>query len=90
MIDVYERRTPDYDKNQEKMMRDYPCVICGREVKSGPRTRLVRLHYGGQMVVLPDEFEQAERDCPGGDLGAYPIGPDCLKKHPDMKPYVVA
>jgi hypothetical protein len=25
---------------------------------------------------------------PGADLGCYPIGADCLRRHPELRPYV--
>lgn len=79
-----------YMDNAGKPMQHYPCVICGREVKPGPKTAYVHLHYGGGVAILPEEEEQANRECPGGNLGAYPVGADCLRKHPELKPYVDA
>ena len=62
----------------------YPCIVCGRPVKSA-NPKMLRIVEGGFHTVLP-EF-QAEYDRDPGDMGLYPIGPDCLRRNPHLKPY---
>jgi len=73
---------PDYSKNSAKPSEHYPCVVCGKPA-SNPRY-MVHLHNGGSTIVTEDEAEQLD---PAGDMSLYPLGSDCLKKHPELKPY---
>jgi hypothetical protein len=69
-----------------------PCLICGRGIKRGTKALWVHLHDGGSSIVT--EAEAAERNAKGeagGDMGAYPIGPDCYRRNRDaLAPYVAA
>lgn len=56
--------------------------MCGRAVTKPQWT--VHLHNGGESLVT--EEEAAKLDA-AGDMGCYPIGADCLRKHPEVKPY---
>lgn len=60
----------------------YPCFICG--VPCNPKTaRLIHLCGGGSLV------RDHKDDCKGdGCLAGYPVGPNCLRRHPEIKPYV--
>ena len=76
----------NYSENAEKCHGDtYPCAVCGKPCPN-PKWML-HLHYGGGVAILDEEFEQAEIECYGGDLGGYPIGVICLRQHPELKPY---
>lgn len=79
--------TEDYDKNANRARgEDYPCVVCGRAVKYGSRTGVgVHLGNGGSHLLLPSEVDPAASDY----LGVYPLGGDCLRKHPELRPYVI-
>jgi hypothetical protein len=81
-------QTEDYGKNAAKARgEDYPCVVCGRAVKYGSSTgHVVHLGNGGGYLLLPTEVDPAASDY----LGLYPLGGNCLKKHPELRPYVVA
>lgn len=60
----------------------YPCFICG--VPCNPATaKLIHLCGGGSLV-------RDHADPCGGDgcLAGYPVGPTCLRRHPEIKPYV--
>lgn len=82
MIDLYPLRSKDYARNAERC-KGIPCVICGRHA---PRTPYyVHLHRGGATVVTEAEAATLGE---AGDMGAYPIGVDCLAKHPEIGPYV--
>lgn len=61
-----------------------PCVVCGREVKTA--RYFVHEHNGGGLAVTEEEAEQMDEYA--DDMGLQPIGPDCLRKHPELKPYV--
>jgi hypothetical protein len=80
--------TATYSKNIGKTKGDRtPCVICGKGIKQ-PRY-YVHVHHGGTHVVTEAEAAQlndAGRD--GFDLDFLPIGPDCLRAHPEYRPYV--
>jgi hypothetical protein len=60
-----------------------PCCVCGRAIKDGT-AKMVHIVEGGSSLALPEE--EATID-PSADLGCYPIGPECLKKHPEYRPY---
>jgi len=67
----------------------YPCLVCGRGATRN--AVYVRLHGGGNNIVT--EAEANQRNAEGGepgDMGAYPVGRDCLRKHPELLPYVMA
>lgn len=63
-----------------------PCIVCGRQCPN-PRY-MVHVHGGLQTIVTEEEAEQLNNsDESGGDMGMWPIGTDCLKKHPELRPY---
>jgi hypothetical protein len=35
-------------------------------------------------------LDHADTQDPGGDMGGCPIGSDCLRKHPEFKPYTLS
>jgi hypothetical protein len=46
-------------------------------------------HNGGSDAVTEEEGTKLNAEGrEGADLGNQPIGTDCLKKHPELKPYV--
>lgn len=82
-------RSPDYDKNQERFPckgSTYPCIICGKPCPN-PKY-MVWEHCGGGVLVTEEEGNRLNEEGRGGeDLGGQPIGVDCLRKNPDLKPY---
>jgi hypothetical protein len=73
-----------------------PCLVCGAPVKKGSGV-MVHLHMGGGTIVTQEEAAAWEARCAAdpewtsdsGDLGGYPIGPACYRKHKKvLKPYV--
>ena len=79
------QRTPDYHKNMSKAGDLPTCIICGRGIKAvAPAS--VHVHGGGSLVVTEEE---AATMSAAADVGIYPIGPECLKNHPEMKAYVL-
>ena len=84
-------RTISVPKNPapEKMKRArdadaYPCMICGIPVTK-PKFEC-HLIDGGGIALHPDEHEYQTN---GGDVGFYPVGTDCLRRFPEMKPFVI-
>ena len=77
----------DYSRNQEKCKEDeYPCIVCGLPCPNP--MWMVRIWYGSE-AVMEEEAAVLEISAPGGDLGMQPLGTQCLKKHPELKPYAV-
>lgn len=78
-----------YHDNSIKCRGDeQPCAICGRPCKN-PKYYLW-IHHGGSHAVTKDEGERLNStgSC-GADLGCHPIGADCLKRNPQLKPFVM-
>jgi hypothetical protein len=63
-----------------------PCVVCGRGIATSRQRFMVHVVDGGLSLALPEDETTDPRD----DLGLYPIGPDCRRKHPELKPYIVS
>lgn len=90
MLDLTEvRKMAGIDENREPIRKlrgeQYPCAIC-REPVPNPK-KFVHLHYGGGTIILESEAAKADAECPGGDLGAYPVGPKCARI-PELKEYL--
>jgi len=62
---------------------EVPCIICGRPVRNWKLS--IHVHNGGADAVT--EAEAATLD-EAADLGCWPIGANCLRQHPELKPYV--
>jgi len=60
------------------------CYLCGKELKNPKHT--IHVHGGGSYAVTEEEAKTLEPHT--GDLGAFYIGSECMKKHPEIKPYV--
>lgn len=82
-------RSKDYRKNMITFPAGdaYRCIICGKPCKN-PKY-LVWEHLGGGTVVTMEEGKRLNAaGKEGADLGGQPIGSDCLRKHPELRPYV--
>lgn len=79
----------NYSSNQDKFPckgNTYPCVVCGKPCPN-PKFMLW-VHCGGDTAVTIEEGERLNAAGEeGSDLGSQPIGVDCLRKHPELKPY---
>jgi len=62
----------------------YPCVVCGLPMPA-PKF-LCHVIDGGGYAVHPDDDALYAPD--GGDMGCQPVGTECLRKNPELKPYV--
>lgn len=82
MIEVPQH--PNYMANKDRYGKPdaLPCVVCGKGV-SKPRW-WVRLHLGGSHLVTEAEAETLPEN---EDMGAYPLGADCLRQHPELRLY---
>jgi hypothetical protein len=77
----------DYHKNKERTGNgEYPpCIVCGRGIKASDPA-MVHVHHGGTHLVTEERAAQLN---PAADMYLFPIGPDCLKRHPELKPFVI-
>lgn len=76
-----------YEQNERQCgTDDLPCIICGKPVKNAfnrPETKWLRAGGGSlETIIDPNSPED------GGEMGCWPIGPDCLRKNPQFKPYL--
>ena len=69
---------PKYSENQDRCGDYLPCVVCGKPVKS-PDAPAVRVLDGGDRFATEVEAAQDAAD-PAGDMGCFPVGPDCAQK----------
>lgn len=60
------------------------CIICNKPVNVDKHKLWVRIVNGGTFIGTAQEGEAQ----PAADLGYYPIGKDCLKRHPQLVEYV--
>lgn len=74
---------PKYLENMTAGTRGNPCVLCGRSVIACARLPFLRVADGGARFAAP-----GEEVAPEGDMGLHVIGPDCLRRHPDLLPMV--
>lgn len=63
----------------------YTCVICGLAMPK-PKFMCHVIEGGGVALHVDDERLYVSD---GGDMNFLPVGADCLKRHPEMKPYAV-
>lgn len=80
----YDRRYEQNFQGETKGESLGPCVICGKAIKA-PGKYFVHVMNGGDSVCTSDEDFYVDD---AGDLGLQPIGSDCLRRHPELKPYV--
>jgi hypothetical protein len=81
----------DHHKQEERIVdyHDTPCIICGRGVKD-PWKYTVHIYWGTTLVTAEEIATLPDDVLPqNADLGCWPIGADCLKKHPEIVPYLI-
>jgi len=82
-----------HERNQHKVKGDeVPCLVCGKGCKDNGKAVWVHLHEGGSVIVDEEEADRLNAEGhSNADLGGYPIGPDCYKKHKaKLQPFVVS
>lgn len=74
-------RSEHYDHNTRNGEHPNGCLICGKAVKEG---------RGGMVWYLnTGELASANEDVsPEEDQGAFPVGPECMKK-PALRNFIV-
>lgn len=83
MIKIPEH--PRHHKNSEKCTDgSSPCVVCGKPIRHETAQSWVVVVDGGTCLEHPDDADPNA----AGYLGGYPIGKGCLRRHPELKPYV--
>jgi hypothetical protein len=77
-----------YHRNAASPTNHAPCVICGKEITT-PQWH-VRVHHGGGWIVTNERAEWLNsHGREAADLYWHPIGADCLRRHPEYKPFAV-
>lgn len=73
----------DFKKNQSRIKPgQLECAVCGRGIPL-EKGKMIRIGGGGSTFVPPNQ------DDGPADMGFYPIGPECLRKNPELKPLAV-
>lgn len=83
MIDI--PKTPDYDKQVKSQGKFPPCIVCGRPIKNPNHPYHLHMTVDG-MAVSVAEAENLPDD---EDQGCFPVGADCIRNHPELKPYII-
>jgi hypothetical protein len=68
--------SPRWEDNNARGGPGDPCIMCGKHIAK-PKF-MVHVGHGGNYALDP-----------AGDLGGFPIGVDCLRKNPTLKPYAI-
>jgi hypothetical protein len=81
-----------FSKNHDKGSRGKQdamyCIICGKYLSiTNHKLWVTVVDGGGKLAVESTLSEDDMTDY--GFIGAYPIGKDCLRKHPELKEYLV-
>lgn len=84
MAQIIER-SPDRAKNAARVKGERePCYVCGRAVSTEKNDFYwIEVGGGGHDALLPQEVDAGDP----GYLGCHPVGADCLKKQPALRPY---
>lgn len=68
---------PDYHKNQGKCGQHLPCVLCGKAILRNSSIHARVLDGGARFATEEEAKSVAEYS---GDMGWYPVGPECARK----------
>jgi hypothetical protein len=78
-------QSPNYRKNVAAYTAfSEPCIVCGKAIKDANRVRYLAITIYME-ALLPSEIDTYPSD---KQQGCFPIGPDCARKHPELKPYL--
>jgi hypothetical protein len=64
---------PRYSQNADKAGSLIPCVVCGKAI-STEHPAMVRVDTSNRIHAI-------EADLGDADMGCFPIGSECLRKH---------
>lgn len=80
--------SPNYMEDAPLLADFDNCIVCNRVVKK-PRY-MFWVHRGGNRVVTVEEGRKLNADGEeASDLGLRPAGANCLKKFPELLPYII-
>ena len=84
-IDIPKRELPErlVEARRRRHGDAYTCIVCGLPMPQ-PKFMCHVIDGGGTALHVDDE-EAYRPD--GGDLAFLPLGTDCLRQHPELKPY---
>jgi YHS domain-containing protein len=84
----------NWHENQERFpcrrISQAPCAVCGKAVDQSKPHWAAYIHGGGAYFVTDEEYEALNADprSAAGQMGSYPVGPECRKAHPEIQPYL--
>jgi hypothetical protein len=81
--------SPKRSENQDRLHCETwqePCYICGRPVDMRKFHLGIHVHDGGGVAVTEEEAAKLD---PSGDMGFFPVGETCVKKHKGLRAYAV-
>lgn len=84
-IPAYDREQYWKNRGDGDKSNHLPCVVCGKQIPLKKARYWVHLHDGGALIVTDAEASEMPENA---DMGVYPVGSDCLRRYPEIKPYV--
>lgn len=69
----------------ERCGNNEPCYICGKGMTRKKAANFLWIVAGGVMAASHDEPEPED----GGDMGMFRVGPDCIRRHKELIPFVI-
>jgi hypothetical protein len=83
---------PRYFENLERRNGNrsgyLPCIVCGKGIQDGRVKHSAYVYWGSHLVTPEEHARLMVEDGGAGDMGLYAVGSDCLKKHPEILPYL--
>jgi hypothetical protein len=80
LIDRAWARIAQKPENLNRRDEFWPCIVCGLPI-DGQKAKWIHVIDGGCRAA-----EDGDEIDPGGDMYWHPIGPDCLRRQPQLKP----
>jgi hypothetical protein len=82
---AFTQQSPNYDRNESRCEPDEtPCKLCGRPIKDQSKAKQLHFGTGNAVLITEDEPEVGTAD----DCGYFPVGPNCARKYPELKPFL--
>jgi hypothetical protein len=75
----------DFNENMDRTNShgNNPCIVCGRNIRN-KKAKRVHVNSGFSHILTVEEFK-----ADAGEMGSWPVGPDCLNKHPELCEYII-
>lgn len=64
------------------------CAVCGRGIREEKVKYRVHVWRGSKLLLEEELSAMSPEDKDGSYMGEYALGRDCLKRHPELKPYL--